>query len=102
MGCVSAPSPRPESSTGRGVNATTGCVLHTMAASVPVMASVTVVSVSVTRSGTERPVSCSRTASSPAGKARSSAGTHREWSAPMQAHVSVAAACATIQTAGVW
>lgn len=101
-GCASALSQRPESSTGHGVNATTGSVLHMMAASVLVMASVTVVSVSVMRSGMERPASCSKTAPSPAGEARSSAETLREWSAPMQALVSVAAACAKTQTAGVW
>lgn len=85
--------------TGHGANATTGSAQHMMGKPVVVMACVTVASANVIRAGLEKPVSTSRTASSPAERAKTCAATLREWCAPTQERVSVAAACATTPTA---
>lgn len=89
-----------ESFMGLAVNATTGSVPSIMGNPAMTEATATVGRVSVTKAGSVRPASSRKTATSQARKAKSSAKTLKESSAPIEALVTVAAVCVTMRTTG--
>lgn len=89
-----------ESFMGLAANATTGSVPSIMGKLAMTEATVTVGHASVTKAGSVRPASSRKTAPSQAKKAKSSAKTLKESSAPTEALVTVAAAYVTTRTSG--
>lgn len=97
---VSAKPRIQESFMGLAANAMTGSVPSIMGKPAMTEATATVGRVSVTKAGSVRPASSRKTAPSQARKAKSSAKTLKESSAPTEALVTVAAAYVTTRTTG--